>query len=115
LPPEAVLLEAIRDELRMVRGRNEALISEAVLAGFRFVEHSEQWLSGHIDGTIVINRGHPVMVRALRLSEPTLVSMIASSAFTSVNRLLEEVTDGDEVIFHRLHAQHIASAVRVKK
>jgi hypothetical protein len=59
----------------------------------------------------LLNRGHVAVERALTSFEndPILVSFLASAVYSTLNAWLAEITDVDEIGFHRAHAMHIAS------
>ncbi|MGH1341942.1 MAG: hypothetical protein ACRBN8_10350 [Nannocystales bacterium] len=113
-PPtaDAVLLDAIRTELRIVRRGSPGMFSNAMLDLLRVMEHGSSMLAEFSDGVVFVNVRHPVAELA-RSGTPELrgryVSIVASSVFSAFNVGLEEVTDHHELEFHRLHAQHLAT------
>jgi hypothetical protein len=112
-PPsrETLLLDAIRAELRMVRGGNLALVGDAHLDMLHFVEASTQAAAYTEAGQIVLNRSHRAVARALEAfdRDPVWVSFLASAVYSSLNAWLAEITDADEIGFHRAHAVYVTT------
>lgn len=110
--PEAILLDAIRTELRIVRRGAPGIFSNAMLDLLRIEELRSDVLAEFAEGTVVVNARHPVAKLALNRTHELrgrCVSIAASSVFSAFNAALEEVTDDHEIEFHRLHAQHLAT------
>ena len=111
--PELRLLDAIRAELRLVRAGNLELLDDAHLDVLRYGVTTSSAAVHQQDGAIVLNGRHPLVVRALAEldGDPMWVSFLASSVYSTLNHWLAEVTDPDELAFHRLHALHLASGL----
>lgn len=110
--PEAILLDAIRTELRIVRRGAPGIFSNAMLDLLRIEELRSDVLAEFAEGTVVVNARHPVAKLALNRAHALrgrCVSIAASSVFSAFNAALEEVTDDHEVEFHCLHAKHLAT------
>jgi hypothetical protein len=109
--PEAILLDAIRTELRVVRRASPGVFSNAMLDLIGFGHVSRGALAEYRKGWVHIARDHAVTRLALAADVPParVVSMMASSVFSAFNLGLEEVTDAEEVRFHGLHAEHLAT------
>ena len=109
--PEAILLDAIRTELRIVGRGSAGMLTNAMLDLVRIGPVPGDVLAEHLDGAVHVRIDHPVTQRALAEPEPAArwVSILASAVFTAFNVGLEEVTDAHEVLFHRMHAQHLAT------
>ncbi len=110
--PDAILLDAVRTELRIVRRGSPGMFSNAMLDLLRVTDERSSVLAEFTDGVVFINVRHPV-AKLARNGPPEVraryVSIVASSVFSAFNAGLEEVTDEHEVEFHRLHAQHLAT------
>ncbi len=103
------LLEAVRSELRLIRRGNARAVSDGLLDLMLFGELPGTTLARHTGPGIVLSRSHPVVRNALQApGDSVWVSMLASSVYTAINLWLDDVTDGDEVLFHRLHAEYVA-------
>jgi len=113
-PPsaDAVLLDAVRTELRIVRRGSPGMFSNAMLDLLRVADERSDVLAEFTDGAVFVNVRHPVAELARDCppeQRARYVSIVASSVFSAFNAGLEEVTDEHEVEFHRLHAQHLAT------
>ncbi|EDM78932.1 hypothetical protein PPSIR1_03648 [Plesiocystis pacifica SIR-1] len=108
--PVDVLVERIRDELRLVRGVRQSLLNEGLLDSIGAKAGSGRQLVD-IDAGVHFDAAHPQFRRALEDPDPIWVSFLASSAYTALNTWLEPVTDEDEVAFHGVHAQLVLSAM----
>jgi hypothetical protein len=111
-PPDPVgeLLEAIREELRLVRKGHETLLAEGLLDELRAEPGRGRGPLVRIDGAVVFDSEHPCFTLALREpDEPVWVSFLASHAFTALNYWQEQVTDADERNFHSRHAALLAT------
>jgi hypothetical protein len=112
-PPDPVgeLLEAIREELRLVRKGHEQLLAEGLLDELRAEPGRGRGPLVRIDGAVVFDTEHPCFALALRQSDdPVWVSFLASHAFTALNFWQEQVTDADERTFHARHAALLATS-----
>ncbi|PRP95158.1 hypothetical protein [Enhygromyxa salina] len=110
--PELLLLEAMRDELRLVRASNDGLVANHVLESLVLGEPQPRGpLFAHADGVTKINVGHPLVLAVLDgyLRDQTLLTLLASSAYTYLNLVHEEIEDRHEDEFLRLHAAHAAT------
>ncbi|MCB9756406.1 MAG: hypothetical protein H6713_41330 [Myxococcales bacterium] len=113
---EQVLLDAVRGELRLVRGRDHALLSNAHLDAID-IDRREGAPLVYVDHAVFhINLLHPVAAQALRDHEddPLLVSVLASAVYTALNLFFEQIEDDHEAAFHALHAQHVLSATAAR-
>jgi hypothetical protein len=104
--PEQRLLEAVREELRLVRLANQTLLSDAHLDRLR-MGADVGTIAEIRDGCVVIDAGHVLVTRAIAGEDPVLVSFLASIAYTSLNVLAPEISDEHEALFHELHAAHV--------
>ena len=111
--PQAVLLDAIRTELRIVLNGSAGGLSNAMLDHVRFGAVSSRGVVAElVRGAVLVEPRHPVVELALWSEGPArarFVSMLASSVFTAFNLGLEQVTDEHELEFHRAHAQHLGA------
>lgn len=111
-----LLIEAVRAELRNVRRPNAALLADRYLDRLTLGRLSDDVLTDEAHGNVVLNGHHPVGQALLDGHgdfDPALVSLVASSAYTTINRWLVEVTDEDEALFLRLHVEHLATGVEM--
>jgi hypothetical protein len=108
---ETLLLDAIRAELRMVRMGNLALVDDAHLDMLHFAQSSSPAAVYVDEGQLALNRRHRVVELALEHSEqdPIWISFLVSAVYSTLNAWLAEITDADELGFHRAHALHVAS------
>jgi hypothetical protein len=112
--PVDVLLDAIREELRLVRKGQESLLAEGLLDKIRAEAGKGRGPLVKIDGAVVFDSKHRCFVQALEQPEdPVWVSFLASVAYTALNHWQEQVSDADELSFHARHAAMLASAVLV--
>jgi hypothetical protein len=110
--PVDVLLDKVRDELRLVRKGQESLLAEGLLDKIRAEEGRGRGPLVKLDGAVVFDSKHPCFLQALgQPNDPVWVSFLASVAYTALNHWQEEVTDEDELSFHARHAALLASAV----
>lgn len=111
--PEQQLLEAIRNELRLVRGKREGLLGNHHLEALVLRSGGRGPLFEHRPGTteIHVNADHPLVEAALEatLDDPTRVSLLASAAYTFLNLVHAEITDENEAEFLGMHAAHASS------
>ena len=114
------LLDAICNELRLVRGKRsgllanhhlESLVMVAAGRGPLFEASVEASESGAGKGEVRVNAEHPLVVAALAagLADPTPISLLASATYTFLNLIHTEISDEDEAEFLRLHAAHARS------
>ncbi|HRI07247.1 MAG TPA: hypothetical protein PKW35_05485, partial [Nannocystaceae bacterium] len=109
--PEERLLEALRAELRCVRGPHEGALTDSHLASLVVGSGSGRQVAEETDRFFVIDLAHP-LTRAARdrgAREPLLLSMLASAVYTYLNVRLAEIEDHDEAAFHGAHARHLLS------
>jgi hypothetical protein len=111
--PEQQLLDAVCNELRLVRGKCEGLLGNHHLESLVPVLGGRGPLFEQRAGTgeIGVNVDHPLVQAALQaaLDDPARVTLLASAAYTFLNLAHPEITDEDEAEFLRLHAAHAAS------
>jgi hypothetical protein len=116
-PPDPIgeLLEAIREELRLVRKGQESLLAEGLLDRIEAKPGRRRGRGPLVaidDGAVVFDSQHPCFEQALaQPDDPIWVSFLASVAYTALNHWQVEVTDADELAFHARHATLLASAV----
>lgn len=113
-PPDPVdqLLEAIRNELRLVRQGHESLLAEGLLDKIRAEPGRGRGALVKIDGAVVFDSKHPCFEQALEQpDDPVWTSFLASVAYTALNHWQVEVTDSDELKFHARHASFLVSGV----
>lgn len=108
--PVDVLLERIRDELRLLRERHEITLADGLLDAVQAEPGRGRELIS-IDNRVVFDSTHPRFARALQDDDPVWVSFLASVAYTALNRWLDEVTDDDEQAFHGAHAALLLTAM----
>ncbi|MBK8264960.1 MAG: hypothetical protein IPK80_26930 [Nannocystis sp.] len=113
-PPkeELLLIEALRAELRMLRDRENVPLTGFDLQQIRVAEVDQGGVADLRTGQLLLAREHPV-IRALlgaRSGDPLLVSMVASAAYSAINRAYEAVSDSHEAAFHAAHALYVMSA-----
>ncbi|PRQ01034.1 hypothetical protein ENSA5_27160 [Enhygromyxa salina] len=110
--PEELLLEALREELRLVRAANAGLVSNHHLESLVLGEPVRRGpLFRHADGVTEIDVGHPLFEAVLAgyLDDQGLLTLLASSAYTYLNIIHVEIEDQHEAEFLRLHAAHAAT------
>jgi hypothetical protein len=109
--PVGVLLEAIREELRLVRKGHEQLLAEGLLDELRAEPGRGRGPLVRIDGAVVFDTEHPCFALALREPDDAVwVSFLASHAFTALNFWQDQVSDADERAFHARHAALLATS-----
>ncbi|MCA9700098.1 MAG: hypothetical protein KC431_21410, partial [Myxococcales bacterium] len=108
--PVGVLLERIREELRMVRQRDASLLTEGLLDNITAQVGSGRQLL-RIDDKVIFDSENEHFVRALRDPDPAWVSFLASAAYTALNTWLESVSNEDELTFHAVHAELLLSSL----
>jgi hypothetical protein len=110
-PPtrEELLLEALREELRLVRRADRALLSDAQLERLELVPGKA--IGADPEGRVGLGARHPLVQAALAAFErdPVAVSFLASVVYTALNLATDAVTDRHEAAFHHLHALHVLS------
>jgi hypothetical protein len=112
--PELLLLEGIREELRLVRASNGGLVSNRHLDSLVLGEPQPRGpLFRHADGVTEINVDHPLFRAVLDgyLRDQGLLTLLASSAYTYLNIIHVEIEDEHEAEFLRLHAAHAATGL----
>ncbi|MFO7565937.1 MAG: hypothetical protein R6X02_25060 [Enhygromyxa sp.] len=112
--PEAQLLEALREELRLVRAGNRGLLSNRLLDSVVLGSPVRRGpLFRHVDNRTEIDTGHRLFQAVLDgyLEDPVLLTLLASSAYTFLNVVHTEIADADEAEFLRLHAAHAKTRV----
>jgi hypothetical protein len=110
---EQLLLEAVREELRLVRARNRGLVSNRILDSLILGEPVRRAsLFRHTDGTTQIDPGHRLFRAVLDgyLADPGLLSLLASAAYSYLNVIHREIEDADEAEFLRLHAGYVMTS-----
>lgn len=116
--PVALLLDAVRDELRLVRAKREGLLDNRHLEMLVIDEHLDRpgprgplFRVARIGAEIAINVEHPLVQAALehRLDDPFTVTLLASLVYGQLNRVLSDIAGEDEAEFLILHAAHAAS------
>jgi len=108
---EARFVEAVRQQLRLVRGENRSLLSDENIGRIELGSALADVAVTCDDWSTTINRRHSAVELALERfdQDPIWVAFIASSVFTAVNVFLSEVTDSDEELFHDLLAQLVGA------
>lgn len=107
------LLDAVCNELRLVRGRRTGLVSDHHLDAIELGrEGSRSNLFTWTGRVVVVNVDHALFRGVLeRADDPAWISLLASTTYTYLNLVYEEIEDEDEARFLAEHAGHIASAV----
>jgi hypothetical protein len=108
--PVGVVLERIREELRLLRERHEIVLTEGQLDCISADPRNGRELV-RIEEGVVFDSSHRRFERAMTDPDPMWISFLASVAYTALNRWLEEVTDADELLFHQRHADHLLSGL----
>ncbi len=119
LPPpsaEQRLLDSVRAELRLVRGRDHELLSNAHLDAVDIDTRAGAPLVYEHKARFCINLADPVAARALQEFEadPLLVSVLASAVYTALNLFFDKIEDDHEAAFHALHARHVLTAAAAR-
>lgn len=103
--PEQRMIDAVVTTIAAIR-RAAALPGHARLANFELAALGGPALVEASERRVVINRSHPIVAALLGTDppDPALVDLVASAAYTAVNVAIAEITDADELTFHRAHA-----------
>ena len=114
---EELLLEAVRDELRVVRERNERLLSEVNLEQLRLGDGPRDRVVVCEPGSITVNRRHPVAKVALDRfdRDPTWTTFLVIAVYAALNSWLEDITDEDEQRFLHLLVEHVSTGLPVAR
>jgi hypothetical protein len=110
--PEELLLEAVREELRLVRADNTGLVSNQLLQTLALGEPRRRGsLFRHEDGRLELDVAHPLFTAVLEgyLDDPGLLTLLASAAYTYLNLIHLEIEDSHEAEFIRRHAAYAAT------
>ena len=110
--PEELLLEALREELRLVRADNTGLVSNPHLQSLVLGEPRKRGsLFRQEGGRTEIDVGHPLFCAVLDgyLDDPGLLTLLASAAYTHLNLVHLEIEDAHEAEFIRRHAAYAAT------
>jgi hypothetical protein len=110
--PEELLLEAVREELRLVRADNAGLVSNQVLQTLTLGEPRRRGaLFRHEEGRLELDVAHPLFTAVLEgyLDDPGLLTLLASAAYTYLNLVHVEIEDAHEAEFIRRHAAYAAT------
>jgi hypothetical protein len=107
------LLEAVRDELRVVRERNEHLLSEVNLEQLRLGDGPRDRLVSCEPGSITVNRRHPVAKVAVDHfdRDSTWTTFLVVAVYSALNTWLEDITDEDEGRFLELLVEHVSTGL----
>lgn len=107
--PEGALERAVLDELAAVIASDPGLVLDPLLTRIAMRPLDSNAVALVIDGTIVMNRYHPVVAAAVARAEPdpVLVAFITSAVYTTANVELEDITDDHEAIFIARHAARV--------
>jgi hypothetical protein len=110
---EELLLEAVRDELRVVRERNEHLLSEVNLEQLRLGDGPRDRLVSCEPGSITVNRRHPVAKVAVDHfdRDSTWTTFLVVAVYSALNTWLEDITDEDEGRFLELLVEHVSTGL----
>jgi hypothetical protein len=112
--PEELLLEALREELRLVRDANEGLVSNRILDSLVLGEARRRGpLFRHQDGRVEIDVGHPLFVATLDgyFDDQGVLTLLASATYSYLNIVHLEIEDRHEAEFLRLHAAYAATSL----
>ncbi|HWB78921.1 MAG TPA: hypothetical protein VG755_28360, partial [Nannocystaceae bacterium] len=117
LPPappsrEQILVQLVRDELRMIRERDQSLFAEPYLERIRVSKRDGELVAVEEDGNAILDVAHPIVRRALAQPDPLIVSLLASAAFTVLNVAHEALTDEQEARVLAHHAAYLRTAPR---
>jgi hypothetical protein len=111
--PEKQLLEALREELRLVRAENRGLLANRILDSLVLGSPVRRGsLFRRADNLIEIDTGHRLFQAVLAgyLEDPVLLTLLASSAYSFLNIVHTEIADTDEAEFLRLHAAYASTS-----
>jgi hypothetical protein len=111
--PEELLLEAVREELRLVRADNTGLVSNQLLQTLALGEPRRRGsLFRHEQGRLELDVAHPLFTAVLEgyLDDPGLLTLLASAAYTYLNLVHVEIEDSHEAEFIRRHAAYAATS-----
>jgi hypothetical protein len=114
LLPEELLLEAVREELRLVRADNAGLVSNRLLETLVLGEPRRRGsLLRHEDGRLELDVAHPLFTAVLEgyLDDPGLLTLLASAAYSYLNLVHVEIEDTHEAEFIRRHAGYAATGL----
>lgn len=109
--PVGEVLERVREELRLLREHHQIVLSEGHLDGISVEVRCDGDLVRIDKRGVVFDSEHPRFLRATKDADPIWVSFLASVAYTGLNRWLDEVSEDDELLFHRRHAEHLLSGL----
>jgi hypothetical protein len=112
--PEELLLEAIREELRLVRADNAGLVSNRLLQTLVLGEPRRRGsLFRQQDGRLELDVAHPLFTAVLEgyLDDPGLLTLLASAAYSYLNLVHAEIEDAHEAEFIRRHASYAATGL----
>jgi hypothetical protein len=114
LSPEELLLEAVREELRLVRADNAGLVSNQLLQTLVLGEPRRRGsLFRHEHDRVQVDVAHPLFTAVLEgyLDDPGLLTLLASAAYTHLNLVHPEIEDAHEAEFIRRHAAYAATGL----
>lgn len=111
--PEERLLEAVREELRLVRDAAQGALTDAHLISLALGSGSGAQVLIEHRGLYLLDLRHPLVHAAAERQgrDPLLVSILASAAYTYLNHKLAELEDHDEAAFHAHHARHLLTTL----
>lgn len=114
LLPEELLLEAVREELRLVRADNAGLVSNRLLQKLVLGEPRRRGSLFRREGRrLEIDVAHPLFTAVLEgyLDDPGLLTLLASAAYSYLNLVHAEIEDSHEAEFIRRHAAYAATGL----
>jgi hypothetical protein len=114
LLPEELLLEAIREELRLVRADNGGLVSNRLLQTLVLGEPRRRGsLFRHENSRLELDVAHPLFTAVLEgyLDDPGLLTLLSSAAYSYLNLVHPEIEDAHEAEFIRRHAAYAATGL----
>jgi hypothetical protein len=108
------LLDSLREELRLVRADREGLLDNHHLELIEVVSHGSDkplFVVTPLARSIELNLDHPLAQAAVkhRLDDPFTITLLASLAYSQLNRSLGDIAGEHEAEFLILHAAHAAS------
>jgi hypothetical protein len=108
-PEVARVIDRVREHLRSVFTASAKEPADAHLHRITARDVDLDLVSVEDAHHVVLNTRHPVFEAAA--DDHVALCLLASSAYTTLNRLREDVTDDDEARFHDVHAERILAAV----
>ncbi|MFP4497458.1 MAG: hypothetical protein ACLFQV_04545, partial [Vulcanimicrobiota bacterium] len=111
LPLEERFLHALRREFRIIRERGDYKLSEAVLKRMQLVESDPGVPISYVKGheKLFINIKNPTVEKIIKgfEEEPQLLYYMISMIYSTINKILLDVTDDDEMRFQMVMLENL--------